>query len=414
MNAIKQGKNIVAILLISMVSTLHAMNLSRPHDIFFRPPAPEEQFMQAYVWTEFGLKQIAYASDNKITNILQYLDCNQNALKMLDGFGSETPIGQKRAQLPVVDDGIRGHYSVSGDLDVLCNMAFAWRFFFGHNINLGVYLPLRSMKLHNVCWCNMTENNNYQDALTREYLTNDFFTIVSALGNDLSLGDWSRTGIGDLEIIFEFLRNFEQQKPLLKNVLLNLRAGLTFPTGLKTDPDHIVSLPFGNDGAATVLFGAGLEMLYGTWFKFGFDVELTHLFGNTRERRIKTASDQTSFLYLAKTCAYKDWGMQQQFTLYAQLYHFYKAFSCKLAYRFFKQGDSNLSLSSADYFAPVVNTSTTLEDWTAHDILCKVSYDWSLDYDRVNPGCALFVRIPCNGKRSIVSNTLGLMLSVDF
>jgi len=413
MNATKQLKN-AGVLLVLAVSTMRAMNLSRPHDIFLRPPAPQEQFMQVYTWLEHGLKQTSYASDRKTINELKHLDCDQNALKMLNGFDNESCVGQKRAQLRVVDDGIRGHYCVSGDLTVPFNFAFAWRFFFGHNITLGAYLPVRSMKLKNVCWQEQTQMADNQDAQVKEFLTNDFFCNIKKLGNGLELGDWSRTGVGDLEIILEFLRNFEQYKPMLKNVLLNLRAGLTFPTGLKTDPDKIITLPFGHDGATTVLFGAGLELLYGTWFKFGFDVELTHLFGDTRTRRIQTAPGQTSLLYLKKLRAYKDWGMQQQFTLYAQLYHFFKGFSFKVGYRFFKQGDSVLSLCSNEFSAAIANASNTIEDWTAHDVMLKLSYDFSEDFDRANPEFAVFARIPFDGKRSIVSNTIGLMASVDF
>jgi len=414
MNAIKRLSKIGAVLSLLLSAAVQGMNLSRPHDIFFRPPAPQEEFMQAYVWIEHGLKQTSYASDRKTINVLKYLDCDQNALKMLDGFADDSCIGQKRAQLRVVDDGVRGHFCVNGDLSVPFNIALAWRFFFGHDLTLGAYLPIRSMKLKNVCWQEQTRMIDNQDAQVKSFLTNDFFCNVKRLGKDLELCDWSRTGIGDFEVIFEYMRNFEQQKPLLKNVLLDLRVGLTFPTGLKSDPDLILALPFGHDGATTVPFGGGIELLYGTWFKFGFDVELTHLFGNTRTRRIKTADQQTELLLLEKTRAYKDWGMQQQFTIYAQLYHFFKGFSFKVGYRFFKQGDSVIALCSNEHSALIANTAQSIEDWTAHDVMLKLSYDFGYDYDKYNPGFALFARIPFDGKRSVVSNTIGLMASIDF
>jgi len=390
------------------------MNLSRPYDIFLRPPALHNQFMQFYVWSEFGVKQTAYINNGTTANELSYLECDQNALAMLSGFDDASIIGQKRAQLRVVDDGTRGHYCVTGDISQPINIGLAWRMFFRHNLTLGIYLPVRHMQLKNTCWRNRTNMHDAQDAQTKEFLTNNFFNNVRTLGNGLELGDWNRTGVGDLACILEFLRNFPQAKPMLKNVLLNLRGGLTLPTGLAQDYDKIAALPFGNDGATTVLFGGGIELLYGTWFKCGFHVELTHLFGNSKKRRIKTSPEQTEFLLLQKTESYKDWGMQQEFTLFSELYHFFKGLSLKVGYRFYKQGDSVLSLCGNEFSSAIANTARSLRDWTAHDVLIKLSYDFSEDYDKYNPGFALFARIPFDGKRSIVSNTVGVMASLDF
>lgn len=416
MNGIKQSSYICALFFLRLITSSQAMNLSKPHDIFFRPPiAPHNIFMQSYAWIECGLKQTAYNTDNNSTNVLTYLTCDQNALTMLNGFDTASKIGQTHAQLlGVVNDGTRGYYQVSGDLSIPVNAALAWRLFFEHYISLGIYLPIKTMHLKNSCWRSLTQSADYQDALVNTVITNDFFNTVYTLGDGLQLGNWSRSGVGDLEVIVEFVRNYEQQKPMLKNVLVNVRAGLTIPTGLKSDPDRILSLPFGNDGATGLLFAGGLELLYGTWFKLGLDVELIHLFNNTHTRRIKTAIDQTELLLLAKTAVNKDWGMQQQFTLFTECDHFFKGFSFKAGYRFFKQGDSTVALCGNQYSSLIANTARSLEDFTAHDMLFKLSYDFREDFNRVNPSFALFARIPVNGKRAIVSHTFGIMASVDF
>lgn len=414
MNARKRQQILSIACALIVYTASNAMNVSNPHDIFFRPPVLEEQRQQLYFWTECGVKQTAYCCNGKTTNVLKYLDYDQNALAMLNGFDDESPIGQKRAQLNVVDDGVRGHYCVSGDFSAPLNLALAWRMFFNNHLTLGVYLPIRYMQLKNVAWQNQTKMVDNQDARVKEFLTNDFFNNVKTLGNGLELCDWSRMGVGDLEIILEYLRNYPQDKAMLRNVLVDLRAGLTFPSGKSADVDKIATIPFGYDGAMTTLFGGGLELLYGTWFKLGFDVELTHIFGNSKTRRIKTAEDQTEFLLLEKNRAYIDWGMRQQFTLYAELYHFLKGFSFKVGYRFFKQGDSVISLCGNEFSPAIANSAKSLEDWTAHDVLMKLSYDFSYDYDTVNPGFAIFARIPFDGKRSIVANTIGIMASIDF
>lgn len=402
--------------LLGITPITSCMNLSRPHDIFFRPSKPpKDLWLQFYSWIEGGLKQTAYTSDGHSTNVLTYINCDQDALKMLNGFIDDSVIEQTAAQLNgVVDNGIRGHYIVSGHLKVPVNVSLAWRMFFAHDLTLGIYLPIRSMQLTDVCWANQTQNNDYQDALVHNVLTNNFFENVYKLGDGLELGGWSKAGVGDLEVILEYMHDFEQAKPMLKNVFLDARVGLTFPTGVTSNPDHILSLPFGQDGAMSVLFGGYLELLYGTFFKLAVDVELTHVFNNTRTRRVKTAVEQTELLLLAKADVNKDWGIQQQFTLWASFDHFFKGFSFNVGYRYFKQGDSTVSLCNNDLSPFFANSALGLEDWTAHDVLFKLSYDWRHDYNNCNPGLALTARVPVNGKRSIVSHTLGFMAWIDF
>src|SRR5207247_2602624 len=110
-----------------------------------------------------------------------------------------------------------------------------------------------------------------------EDLTNNLATNVFRLGSDLNINSWTRTGIGDLSAVLYWSHDFPQQKPLLKNVRTNVRVGPTFPTGKKTNPDQILSIPFGNDGAFGIVFGAGLDARMGRHLTVGVDVEFLQL-----------------------------------------------------------------------------------------------------------------------------------------
>ncbi|MCL5875835.1 MAG: hypothetical protein M1114_05170, partial [Candidatus Dependentiae bacterium] len=106
--------------------------------------------------------------------------------------------------------------------------------------------------------------------------------------------------------------------------------GFNLPTGKKQNEDLLMAVPFGYDGAYGIFGGAGIDILLAYIMKLGLDVELLHLFGNTRERRIKTNIDQTELLLLQKVSAYKDWGLYQRFNLYAKVYNCVGGASLKL------------------------------------------------------------------------------------
>ena len=113
------------------------------------------------------------------------------------------------------------------------------------------------MTLKNVQWVNKTLNVSAGDQSVRQNLTNDFFANVATLGDGLYLGDWSRTGIGDLVLMMDWVQDFYQYKPLLKNTRVNWRIGFNFPTGLREDEDKVFARPFGFDGALGLIFGFG-------------------------------------------------------------------------------------------------------------------------------------------------------------
>ena len=200
-------------------------------------------------------------------------------------------------------------------------------------------------------------------------------------------------------------------------VEVDARVGFTFPTGLKADEDKLLAFPFGYDGAVGILYGGGLNVQLGYRFKAGFDVPLLHLFGNTRNRRIKTAADQSDILLLAKTPAYKDYGLTQRFNLFVQAYHVWGGLSALIGYQFLKQGESHLALNSCEYSTFFAHTAASLEEWIVHSVEFNLHYrycpTWCQDTGWA-PQVSLFSRLPFNGKRSIAFTTVGMMLALDF
>lgn len=395
-------------------TTTGAMNLSTLSDIFLKPAFDFDTCFQLGVLAEIGVNSKTFDCANCVGNPLRLWNKDQDALKMLQGFPSESAIGKLATLIDAADDGVRGHFLVDGCMDLLYNLSFTARYNFCDDFLISAYLPFRSLRLRNVSWCNLTQNITAQDERVRTYLTDDFFANVCELGG-LNLQGWRRTGFGDLMVLVEWFRDFPQAKPMLKNVMLDARFGPSIPTGLKQDEDLLLALPFGYDGAWGIVFGGGLEATLSIGLKAGVDVQLTPLFGNTKNRRIKTDVSQTELLLLQKVCAFRDWGLVQQFNIYAQLFNCFKGLSLALDYQFIKQGESNLSFDVLDFSPTVANTACSLQEWTSHSAIFKATYDFAYhDTWRVKPQFSFYAKVPFNGNQSVLFTTVGVIGAINF
>ncbi len=401
---------------LSGVNTALSMNLLQPFDTLIRPEYDGKKPFQASFLAETGFGDSGFNDCGHKVNVLQIWDADQNALKMLEGFDSESLIGKKRIEVDANDDGVRGHFNVCGGLDLDFAGAFLFRWLFFENLTLNVYFPFYVMQLKNVVWEDQTQDITDEDRRVKELLTNNFCANVHELGG-LDLSGWKRTGPGDLGLILEWFRDFKQPKPLLKSVRLKWRLGVTLPTGFRRDEDKLFAVPFGNDGAFSLPFGVGLDLTFAFYVRAGLDVQLTHIFNNTRERRIKTGLGQTDLLFLQKCDVHKDFGLTQRFNLYVQLYKIYRGLSFKIGYQFLKHDEDEIAVSGNAFFNTIANSAQILENWTLHHIILTTDYDFGVHLDegaRIKPYIELFARLPFNGMRSVANSTVGLSFALDF
>lgn len=409
-------QRILCALLAFVAMSAQGMNLLRPYDSLIRPSYNNDHRIQLLFVGEAGISDKGWSDDCR-TNVLRIWNPDQDALSMLDGFPDNTPIGQKRIELDANDDGVRGHFCVDGRLRNKFSAYAGARAFFRENWSISAYVPFYSMELDRVCWKDQTKNVSDEDARVKELLTDDFFANVCELGDGLDLTGWNRTGVGDVVLMLEWFHDFPQAKQILKNVRINWRGGVGLPTGLRRDEDKLFAIPYGYDGAFSLPFGIGIDLHFDFFVRAGFDVQLTHIFGNTRCRRIKTNECQTDLLLLEKMEVYKDFGLTQQFNLYAQLYKPYKGFSFLLGYQYLKQGKDEIALcGGAPFCGPVANNAEHLKDWTVHQIVVRVDYDIGDHFDDpiIYPRASFYAQLPFNGKRVAVTSNLGFSLSFDF
>lgn len=409
---------VFALFMLSAGSSAYGMNAFRPHYYPYKPIYRNIPYsLQIGLYAEKGIGSAkVFNEDGNSVNVLQIYNPNQDAIAMLAGFSPDSPAG--KIGIPIeFDNGVRGHFCTTAQFDYEFGLGFSARYNFPYCISLAAYLPAYRMRLHDVCWRNLTLDVTDQDFIVRDRLTNDFACNVAELGCGLDIGGWERTGLGDLVLMFEWMKAFPQGRPLLKNVDIDGRVGLSLPTGLKYDEDKILAIPFGNDGSVGVIFAGGLRVTLGDAVRAGFDIELDHFFDNTRLRRIKTNRHQTDLLFLQKAEAHIDWGMTQQFNIYLEFIKIVGGLTVKVDYQFMKRGENEISVFGNCFSSVIANGALSLQDYTMHNVIASINYDFGVHISpetRCKPYLMLFGKVPFNGKSSIQATTVGAVLSLDF
>jgi hypothetical protein len=420
------NKNFFLIFLVVLVCGHYAngsgmFNWLRPYDTLITPEHIYNCGLQLTLFAEGGLRNAqGFNECGEPVNVLQIWDERQNAIAMLEGFPPESPISQKLAQLDITsDNGMRGYVKFNGELRLEGAFAVAAHYYFWEHLAVAVYFPFYSMSLSMYPHPLAQDDTSPEAQRIREYLTNNFDQNVFMLGNGLNLTGWKKSGPGDLVILAEWLKDFPQQmRPMLKNVRMVGRFGFNMPTGVRQDENQPFFPPFGYDGTVGVIAGGGLSITLACYMRLGFDVELVYQFSNTRERRIKTYPDQTELLLLQKVCAYRDFGLNQRFNIFAEFYSDYiKELSLKIGYQFFKHNADTLAFSSCDFSASIANTAKSLDESTMQHVMINARYDlarhWPYD-PRYKPYFSLYARLPFKGTNIALIPVLGAVVSVNF
>lgn len=398
------------------------LNLFNPYDVLVLPPERPDVCWQATFGYEGAFSVKAYQADEdengnsqcfrKRADALQLFQDEQDFLAGLKGDEFESSYSQFAQKFNLDDDdGTFGLYIPCGKFK-MNNYMFSLRRYLPHGFTVGAYLPVISMKLENVTWRPAPNNNN---TTFESQITNDLITDIENLA-DINLRGWDRTGVGDFALLTHWSHCFPQARPLLKNVDFGLKAGLTFPTGKHANEDVLLGLPFGYNAGVGILFGGKLELWLADYYRFGIDAELLQLFGETRERRIKTDLAQTDLLFLQKVCAFTEPGFTQHFTLYLEAAQFCYGLSARFAYQYTKQQEDKLFLGTDHFDCVIANTAESLQEWTTHSLVWNIDYDFynGCDCAAYKPYVSLFVKYGFNGSRALLASTAGAIFSIDF
>jgi len=414
-------KRHIAIILgcvMSGYADIQRMNLFTPYDILLRPQHVVLGGWQATVSHEATVNERSFQADDprcgigtefcRPAGLLQLFQDEQNVLASLKRARNGTRASDVAQLFHMHDDnGEHGRYNVNADIDVHNSLISAYRHF-ENGISLSVHLPVMHMELSNVRWNENNDNITFEDRISPNIVE----TLEDASG--LHLRGWNRSGVGDMAAIASWQRYFPQYKPLLHNVAIHLRSGLTLPTGEDRDDNRVLGVPFGHDAGVGALVAGNLELWIGPYIRYGFDTELLHHFGTTQQRRVQTDLAQTDFLLANTDCVFKEPGFIQHFTVYSKVDGLIPGLTARMAYQYTRQQEDKLFLAN-DRFNPLIaNEAESLQEWSTHSLVFDATYTFRADrMERFHPYVSIFAKHGFNGERAVLCDSVGIHVGCD-
>ncbi len=387
-------------------------NVLQPYNIALQPDPLRETHFSFQLGYEGILSAAAFTPRiDGSRNVLQLYQCNQDAIAAFKGFAPETMPGQYAQVFNIDDDnGTHGIFTPRGHLIVPLNGMLGMQVRLAHNVMLHGYVPFLYAELKDIYWCEKNEHVEFEDNNLPNILS-----VISKLGNiDLCSG-WKRLGFGDTVIFVKWQNDYWQMKPILRNVRLSLRGGLNFPTGKKEDINELLALPFGYDQGYGVYFAGFLALHFIRDWRFMIDLEFIQLFGNTKTRRIKTDNEQTDLLLIARERVFVDPGFTQQYTFMLQKRGFFRGLSAALYYQYFKHNDDTYyPLNNFGNFS-IINDAESVQEYTTHQFLFQLNYEFNQHEEcGSRPNLMLFGKYGFNGKRAILTSSIGMQFTYAF
>lgn len=427
---VKRNSLLASIFIFSIqISAVSPLGLSLPYDLNFRGERPHKNGkVQASIFVEKSYKSEGFDGDGAKQNALQIYDAKQNVLGLYSSGGTGTTVTDVTTAIAGGADSKNGLYTVTGTY-AASQCALSATYGFGAGFLVRAYLPIYSASLSNVQWKYAGNRTSFTGASMAEVFST--FEEESKTLFDLNVSGWSKTGQGDLAILFDFERDFPQRKPILRNVRPTLRLGITLPTGSQESHGDLGSVPFGADGSVTIPFGGGMHIDLGSYFQVGFDAQFWYIWGKTKKRRIKTSFYQTELLLPTVAYATKEHAIVQSFSLSAAAFSRNRCYSLRALYEYVRKGEDALTPIESQYGYSVINDHSedtsdptdvkvrgqkSLDEFTAHNFTVKVGYDhhYSESKGSLIPQAYLFWKTGFYGSYTNVVSTIGFQFTLDF
>ncbi len=406
--------SILLIICLSVIDlrSIFKTNVLQPYNIMLQPDPLRETRFSFQVGYEGIASTAAFTPcEHGSHNVLQLYQLEQDGIAAFKGFAPETEAGQWAQVFNINDDNdTHGIFKPCGKLIIPMNMLFGIQGRLAHNVSLHAYVPLLYAQLKDVSWCEKNEHVEFEDNNVPKLLS-----VIGKVGGIDLFNGWKQVGFGDTVIFVKWQNDFWQMKPVLRNVRLSLRGGLNFPTGKKENPCELLALPFGYDQGYGVYFGGFLGLHFVRDWRFMIDLEFLQLFGNTKTRRIKTDHAQTDLLLIAKDRVFVDPGFTQQYTFMLEKRSFYRGLSAALYYQYFKHNDDTYYPTTNFGNFAIINDAQSVQEYTTHQFIFQLNYEFNQNDECASrPNLMLFGKYGFNGKRAILTSSVGLQFTYAF
>lgn len=246
-----------------------------------------------------------------------------------------------------------------------------------HNLSAGLFLPVMHVNTSD----RFTFLPEDSDSALRNLRDGEFFQldrILRQTNNSLGLrgGDWTKTGVGDLDLHASW-KNSWDYKLLMKNIYLSLRAGTTIPTGTLSDINYASSVSFMGNGHWSLYFDVASEFVLKQDWTFGVILGFVHQFKNSRRLRIPVYEEPAIFSAL-KADVEIDPGMTFKFSPYIIAQNLTDGINFEARYTYLRHNkdtwkDKRCNPQVRSYLNQQVGAQFGDKTLTQEDICCNIA-----------------------------------------
>ncbi len=164
-----------------------------------------------------------------------------------------------------------------------------------NNFFIGAFVPVMHVNASDR-FSFLLEDSDFELRYLRDGELAQLDRIRSQAHNELGLhgGDWTKTGVGDLDVHFSWNNDWDH-KLMMRSIDLCLRLGLVVPTSTKSDIDYPSSVSFMGNGHWSVYFDILPEFELRQDWTFGLMLGVAYQFTNSRRLRISVYKEPAIF-----------------------------------------------------------------------------------------------------------------------
>ena len=373
----------------------------------------------------YGRAKKGYNSAKEKVDALRIYGLNRIAAASLDALGNPSSNNLNAAFQALAISPAAGS-SVINDVGVYydgkftmveANLNYTQNFCSGFFVDINV--PIKRLKVDGI-----TRTDGTTDA-ARATATVEIGNVLAELTDanlmsvyDLSVGDASKTGLGDIMVTGGWTSNNDDIESL-DFLDTTIKAGVSIPTAKKRDQNKAFELALGHENHIGIAASFDLGIGFYEWMTLGAHVGGLFFFDKTMEMRMQTNIAHQGYLKLKKGNAKHDMGNIWDAGGHLKADHIFKGFSAMVGYNYVHKGDDNLTPENLTIFpSAAVNADAMLKGWRQHAITVTLEYDMAEEGRRWNPHFSVFYSRPVKGKYIFLTNvgggSAGLNIAMDF
>ena len=277
-----------------------------------------------------------------------------------------------------------------------------------------IHVPIRILEIRNICYTDLSPDEpatpNKTNTKWQAFLAG-FIDILNLY--DLNIKSCRQKGFGDLSILAGWTKNYEDTE-YLDFIDWTVKAGILFPSGKEQNINNVFSLPIGYNGHWGMPMFFDLSIGLYEWLTFGTHLQILPLFNRTKTIHMKTDTEQSGMIKLAKGSAKIKPGLVSHLGFFIQADHIARGLSLTTGYSYAHQGNYKiLPCEPRKFNTTIANTDEQLKKWSIHTIHFKADYDFMKEKNRIGARIGFFVDWHAGGKRTFKTNRSGVLFGID-